>query len=160
MDQIPEPLTKQRELKDFEIPEPLQPNPRTEIEDDLLSEDFRLWNLETYKDRHGKHRLRQTLRFIYPPIREELGKVTQAYAEALDSRPGKGRSASSRREAEQLGPVVDEIAKSARELQGNRRRRKNFTKRKRRDNRTAGNGNLPSSQNDSQWDGMPDLPVM
>jgi hypothetical protein len=62
-----------------------------------LGWDHRLWNLETYGDRHGKRRLRRSLRFIgKPPVRVELGQISPELEAELKRRPGKGRHKQSR----------------------------------------------------------------
>lgn len=89
----------------------------------FLNKDHRLWNFETYPDRHGKHRLRRVLRFIYnPPCRDELGVVTEAHAEALENRKGRGRWKSSREDAGALRPLALTVAKYHRRTKGRRNR--------------------------------------
>jgi hypothetical protein len=87
----------------------------------FLNERHRLWNLETYRDRHEKHRLRRSLRFIYdPPVRDELGQVTEAHAAALENRKGRGRWKSSREDARALRPLALTIAGYHRRHKGRR----------------------------------------
>ena len=88
----------------------------------LLDEGRRLWNLETYKDRHGKTRLRMTLRFSDPPVREELGVITEALAAALQERGRRGRWKHSREAAVALRPLVEAIAESHRRLRSRRKK--------------------------------------
>src|SRR5262249_54329197 len=84
--QIPEPIRVQiPEPGGIQFTEPwLKPEPEPDVElgkevdaAEALSWDRRLWNLETYGDRHGKRRLRRSLRFIgKPPVRVELGVIS------------------------------------------------------------------------------------
>jgi len=117
--QIPEPSPNLLSGEGLEIPEPKSPNPVRGFGDEVrgfadsapepfdlgeevdgnLDQESRLWNLETYKDRHGKYRLRRVLRFVQPPVRIELGTVTGAIKEQLACRSGRGRWGKSRSEA-------------------------------------------------------------
>src|SRR5262249_25118030 len=124
--QIPEPGSKSHEQKSSQFPEPgrqipepipvqfpepsLKPDPEPDVElgkevdaAEALSWDRRLWNLETYGDRHGKRRLRRSLRFIgKPPVRVELGVISPELEAELRARPGRGRHKQSRAEADAL----------------------------------------------------------
>ena len=80
-----------------------------------------MWNLETYGDRHGKRRLRRTLRFVgKPPVRVELGQISPELEAELRRRPGRGRHRQSRADAEALRRFAESIAESVR---GNKRGR-------------------------------------
>jgi len=114
MDQIPEP--------DHELGQELNV-------DVALDWDHRLWNLETYGDRHGKRRLRRSLRFIgKPPVRVELGQISPELEAELKRRPGRGRHRQSRADAQALRRFAESIAESARRAKGPRSKGKNVSK--------------------------------
>src|SRR5262245_39993996 len=79
--QIPEPFDNREEQRTSEIPEPPPQNPEPlgeipepvrELDSEtLFGRTAKMWNLETYGDRHGKRRVKQVLRFTSPPVREE-----------------------------------------------------------------------------------------
>lgn len=67
------------------------------------TEDLRLWRLTTYRDRHGKVRVRKILRFVPAPgVTIELGVITEELAAELKAQRGKGRWKASRLEAQAL----------------------------------------------------------
>jgi hypothetical protein len=163
IEQIPEPIAKSMnmgrlEIPELEIAEPSRqiPEPLSvrggdlplgeEINADLLLDEVRrLWNLETYRDRYGKNRLRRALRFIRPPVREELGVVAETHAAALQGRRGRGRWKRSREEARALRPLVDSVAESYWRNKRGRRRGQIVSKRKRSIRKTARHERLPKA---------------
>lgn len=62
-------------------------------------EKSRLWNLTTYKDRHGKLRAKHVLRFVTHPPKRDAGVITADIAAQLEQRKGRGRWKASRDEA-------------------------------------------------------------
>src|SRR5262245_12962796 len=81
---------------------------------EALSWDRRLWNLETYGDRHGKRRLRRSLRFVSPPVRVELGIISPELEAELRARPGRGRHKQSRADSDALRRFAQSVAVAAR----------------------------------------------
>lgn len=78
--------------------------------DEAFNEHTKLWNTETYHDRHGKKRLRRVLRFCKKPIKRDLGRVTEKHEGELRNRRGRGRWGTSRAEAKQYRYLIDRIA--------------------------------------------------
>jgi hypothetical protein len=172
LDQITEPVRKQwkrrvseitepppqiTEPADFEFTEPDAELGREINADVALSADRRLWNLETYEDRHGKRRIRRSLRFVTKPCRIELGKVTADFDRQLGERPGRGRWRSSRAESELFRQLAHDVAKSVERDKKRRRKRKAVSK-KRRGGNTPNRGRfLPAPSDHSQWDDVPDM---
>lgn len=108
---------KRSKKRESEIPEPVFqiPEPGEEINADaLLSRERRLWNLETYGDRHGKRRVRRVLRFVSDPPTDVLGAITPELEAELKQRRGRWRHRTSREEAESLRPFAFAIAESHR----------------------------------------------
>lgn len=75
-----------------------------------LDKGARLWNFETYGDKYGKRRLRRVLRFVTPPVRDELGVITSELSGILAGRPGRGRWAASRIESATLRSAAESAA--------------------------------------------------
>lgn len=151
-----------------EIPEPIAqpwlgeldqiPEPGEELNaDELLNRDRRLWNLETYGDRHGKRRVRRVLRFVNKPPKEELGEITPNLEAELKQRRGRGRHRISREEAESLRPFALAIAKSHRRYKRQRNRNTNLQRRQRHNRGDARDINLPASSDHTQWPEVPDV---
>lgn len=173
MGQFTEPNGKSRNQKTSQFTEPVrqftepssvqftEPDPELGQELDAstaLSADRRLWNLETYGDRHGKRRLRRSLRFVRgTPERIELGKVTQAFSDELNARPGRGRWANSRAESELYRPVAESIAESARRAKRQRRKSKNVSQTRRNGSSARRRKPVSEPPTNAQWDDMPSL---
>jgi hypothetical protein len=69
----------------------------------LNTSDTKLWRLETYKDRHGKVRVRKVLRFVPKPgVAVEMGAITDELAAEIEKQRGRGRWRESRIEAQTL----------------------------------------------------------
>ena len=146
----PEPLEVQAATSAEEIPEP-------EIEinsDDFLSKDRRLWNLEIYKDRHGKYRAKRVLRFVTKPPKIELGKVTEEISEELKGRRGKGRWKLSREEAEEFRSHAELVAESIRRDKGQRSNGQAGGSARRNQDNSSESPLLPEAQDSAQWDGV------
>lgn len=132
--QIAEPLSEDEEIDEpagagigsFRNAEPLIPeNAEPPEEDgewkeanaeDVFDKNRQLWNLTTYKDRHGKTRARRVLRFVTKPPKIELGVIKPDIADELTGRRGKGRWKQSRTEADSLRLLAVAVAEHYRRL--------------------------------------------
>ena len=95
-----------------------------ELDDSVLADSNRLWNLEISKEKEsGKIRLRRVLRFVEPPIREEIGTYSPKDDAALERRPGRGRWGKSRNDADALRMLARETAIALRRSKSRRRRK-------------------------------------
>lgn len=173
--QMPEPCVKSTESNDYQMPEPAETGLGEVVDDarlgvtfdeglgvtidsDFLDPNLQLWNLETYGDRHGKRRIRRTLRFISDPkLREELGQITPEAETELKSRIGKGRWQLSRTQAESLRHIANAIAESMRGSAKSRNKRKPARKGKPTGNPAPSRQDVPGSQDDPQWANLPDV---
>lgn len=172
---MPEPCVKPVEYNDYQMPEPLgtglgevadderlgvtfDEGLGATIDSDFLDPNLQLWNLETYGDRHGKRRIRRTLRFISDPkLREELGQITPEAEVELKSRTGKGRWQLSRTQAESLRHIANAIAESMRQPKRRRHNGKPARKAKPTGNPAPLRQDVPGSQDDPQWANLPDV---
>jgi hypothetical protein len=75
-----------------------------------------LWRLEVYRDRRGRTICKGTVRFARRRTGRNVGEVTPEFAEALSRRPGKGRVAKSRAEAERNSPLAGSLARRLRRI--------------------------------------------
>jgi hypothetical protein len=168
LEQITEPASKLRKHETFQFTEPPQQNTEpgnsefTELGQEInadaaLAPERRLWNLETYGDRHGKRRLRRSLRFVKKPCRIELGQVTPEFESELRSRPGRGRWAASRTDAELLKRFAELVAKSVKRDKRAGRKRPSLSKKRRAGNIADGRPPVPPPSGDTRWPDMPDV---
>ena len=157
--EIPEPVINDPEpidVRTAEIPEPEAAESEIEINaDEVFSKDYRLWNLETYKDRHGKHRAKRVLRFVSKPPKIEIGKITEEIAEELRSRRGKGRWKLSRDEAEEYRGNAELVAESIRRDKGQRDAGSDSRDADRNQDYVDGDSLLPETPDAIQWGEMP-----
>jgi hypothetical protein len=69
-----------------------------------LATDFnyesQLLRLETYRDKNGRTICKRVVRFVRNRTGRNIGEITPELAAALSRRPGKGRTAEARAEAE------------------------------------------------------------
>lgn len=168
LNQITEPVQKLHEQKTYEITEPVlqitEPGDSefTELGQEIntnqaLAPERRLWNLETYGDRHGKRRLRRSLRFVKKPCRVELGQVTSEFELELKSRPGRGRWTASRTDAELFKRFAQSVAKSV-ERDKRAGRKRSAVSKKRRTGGAAGGGEpVPPPPTNARWPEVPDV---
>src|SRR5215475_9826339 len=70
-----------------------------------------LFRLETYKDKYGRTICKRVVRFVRTRTGRNIGEVTPELAEALMRRPGKGRTAEARAEAERNRLLAESLAK-------------------------------------------------
>jgi hypothetical protein len=169
LNQIPEPSQKLHEQETYEFTEPTpqitEPGDWqfTELGQEInagaaLAPERRLWNLETYGDRHGKRRLRRSLRFVKKPCRVELGQVTPDFESELRNRLGRGRWAASRTDAEFLKRLADSTAKSVKRDKRKSRKRPAVSKKRRPGNTSDGGQPVSPPSGDAQWADVPDVP--
>ncbi len=178
--QMPEPCVNPFAHSSYQMPEPIE-NRLGEVDEDarlgvtfvandeglgvtldadFLDPNLQLWNLETYGDRHGKRRIRRTLRFVSnPKVREELGQITPEAEAELKARTGKGRWQGRRTEAEYLRHLADAVAESMRKPEKRRNGRKPAPKSKSQpgDNSAVERTVVQHPQDDTQWGDMPDV---
>ena len=124
-------------------------------------QDQRLWNIGTYRDRHGTLRAKRVLRFVPNPPKPDIGIVTESLAAELDKRTGRGRWKRSREDAEELRRLAELAANAYWRDRRARRKGKALSKPKPKhaQGRTGKRGVLPETQADSQRSDVPDLSV-
>jgi hypothetical protein len=81
-----------------------------------------LFRLETYRDKYGRTICKRVVRFVRNRAGRNVGEVTPELAEALSRRPGKGRTAEARAEAERNRLLAESLAKRLRGAKASGRR--------------------------------------
>lgn len=104
--------------------------------DAAFNYEAQLLRLETYKDRYGRTICKRVVRFVRHRTGRNIGEVTPELAEALSRRPGKGRTAEARAEAERNRLLAESLAKRLRGAKASGRR---ASPRNGRGRRQAGN---------------------
>jgi hypothetical protein len=90
--------------------------------DTAFDYEAQLWRLETYEDRYGRTICKWVVRFARTRATRSAGEVTPELAAALSRRPGKGRTAEARAEAERSRLLAESLAKQLRRAKASRRR--------------------------------------
>jgi hypothetical protein len=123
--------------------------------DAAFNYEAQLLRLETYKDRYGRTICKRVVRFVRHRTGRNIGEITPELAEALSRRPGKGRTAEARAEAERNRLLAESLAKRLRGAKASGRR---SSPRAGRGRRQAGNiadafgSELLSGVSDFSWD--------
>jgi hypothetical protein len=100
--------------------------------DAAFNYEAQLLRLETYKDRYGRTICKRVVRFVRHRTGRNIGEVTPELAESLSRRPGKGRTAEARAEAERNRLLAESLAKRLRGAKASGRRASARTGRGRR----------------------------
>jgi hypothetical protein len=90
--------------------------------DAAFNYESQLFRLETYKDKKNERSIvKRVVRFVRKRTGYNIGEVTEELAEKLSRRPGKGRTAKARTEAERNRFLAECLAKRLRRTKRGRR---------------------------------------